>query len=285
MELKPPKTTTEQLEILKERNLIIESEERALEILQSINYYTFTGYLYQHKNKSGKYEDISFEQAHRIYQCDMRIRSIILYATESAERNLKTKISYVIAHNHGALAYTDVSLFKDVDMHSKMMEMFTKSINRNSSVDFVSHHIKKYDSQFPVWVATELFTLGMLHMFYRNLKTGIQKQIAKSFGLGPVYLTSWMESVAYLRNLCAHYMRLYRFNINQTPKQSLHHNKTTSSNKIFDIIYVLKYLVADRNDWNNYVLQKFSQIFDEYNDCVSPHDYGFPEDWLSVLKI
>ena len=117
MELKLPKTTYEQLNILKDKKLLVESDANALKVLESINYYTFTGYLYEYKNKDGNYAGITFEKAHRIYQCDMRIRSVILYAIESAERNLKTKISYYLAHNYGPLSYESPNLFKDKEKH------------------------------------------------------------------------------------------------------------------------------------------------------------------------
>ena len=44
--LKKPKTIDEQLDILKKRNLKIEDEEFAKEILERKNYYYFSGYLH-----------------------------------------------------------------------------------------------------------------------------------------------------------------------------------------------------------------------------------------------
>jgi abortive infection bacteriophage resistance protein len=70
--------------------------------------------------------------------------------------------------------------------------------------------IENYGGQFPVWVITELFTFGMLSYFYGDLPTPDQKQIAKDvFGAIPKNLVSWLRCCTDLRNICAHYGRLY----------------------------------------------------------------------------
>ena len=85
MEIKRPTTIEEQIKILGGRKLVIEDVEFAQNVLLSVNYYNFTGYLHTYKNADDNYENISFNQAYRIYLCDRRIRSTILYAIESIE--------------------------------------------------------------------------------------------------------------------------------------------------------------------------------------------------------
>ena len=44
-----------------------------------------------------------------------------------------------------------------------------------------------------------------------------KKAIAKSFGVGYTYFESWLESISYVRNICAHYGRIYNAELSKTP--------------------------------------------------------------------
>lgn len=47
----------------------------------------------------------------------------------------------------------------------------------------------------------------------------IKKEIAKfGYGIGYTYFESWIEHLAYVRNVCAHYSRLYNAKMPKTPK-------------------------------------------------------------------
>lgn len=63
-----------------------------------------------------------------------------------------------------------------------------------------------YDNQFPLWVISELFTFSTLSYFYNDLTTADKKEFA-----GNHYkdMISWMRCCTDLRNICAHYGRLY----------------------------------------------------------------------------
>ena len=281
--VKKATTIDEQINLLKSRNLIISDENRAKKILSSINYYNFTGYLFTYKSNDGKYQNITFDDAYRIYLCDKRIRSIILYVIEIIEHNLKTKISYNMAHMLGELSYTDAANFTNAQEHGKLMNNFNQAVQRNKKVLFVKHHLRKYKGSFPVWVAIELFTFGMVWNCFKYLQTPIRKKIASDFGTGAVYLESWIECVSYLRNMCAHYMRLYRLNIQKTPKQSKLHGTFTASNRVYDILYVMRFLMPSNDEWANYIIPELSAIFTQYSDVVSPSDYGFPSDWETII--
>lgn len=280
-EIKKATTIDEQIEILKNRNLFIENEELAKKVLSSINYYNFTGYFYTYKDKEGKYNNITFNDAYKIYLCDKRIRAIILYAIEIVEHNLKTKISYTMAHSLGELSYLDKENFINEEEHKRLIEHFNQAVQRNHKIPFVKHHLNKYEGRFPIWVAVELFTLGMVWNCFRYLQTPIKKKIAAEFNVGAIYLESWIECISYLRNMCAHYMRLYRFNIQKTPKRSKNHNVHIATNRIYDIVNIIRFLMPETGEWDNYIAPTFKQIFDEYSDVINPKDYGFPVDWES----
>ena len=88
--------------------------------------------------------------------------------------------------------------------------MFTGKINiaisNNKKAPFVRHYIEKHDRNFPLWVISELFTFGMLSRFYSDLKTADKKAFA---GVDHKHMVSWLKCCTDLRNICAHYGRLY----------------------------------------------------------------------------
>ena len=49
------------------------------------------------------------------------------------------------------------------------------------------------------------------------MKNPDKKAIAQTFGVGYTYIESWLESISYVRNICAHYGRLYNAKLSKTP--------------------------------------------------------------------
>lgn len=283
---KDAKTIDEQIQLLINRNLIIENMENARNILFTINYYNFTGYLFDCKENDGSYKNITFEQAYSMYLCDKRLKSILLYAIEIIEHNIKTKLAYFIAHEIAPTGYLDAGNFSDDDEHKRLIYNFNKAVKRNKNIPFVKHHIVKYNRMFPIWVAVELFTFGMVWNCYKYIKVPIKKSIAKEFNTGIRQLESWIECISYLRNLSAHYMRLYNFNVQKTPKEcNRNFVDFKRTYKIYDIVYVMKFLMPDPDEWNNYIIPTLSQVFEKYESDIDIRAYGFPEGWELQLKI
>lgn len=259
----------------------------AQKVLSRLNYYTFTGYLHDYKTSSDQYQPgTTFEDILTIYQCDKRFKSILLYCIDEIEHNLKNKIAYIFAHTAGELAYTKHAYFKDVSKHQDFMVLFYNAVSRNKSLPFVKHHLNHYGGEFPIWVAIELFSFGMLKNFYQNLKTGLQKKIAKEFGLSVSLLEDWMGNIVYLRNMCAHYMRLYNLNLSRVPaKDKFDADRPPYSHKVYDIIYIMKTIILNTEDWNGYILPTMEHIFEQYDEYINIAAYGFPENWQTVLRI
>ena len=97
-------------------------------------------------------------------------------------------------------------------------------------------------------------------------------------------LQNWLECIVYIRNMSAHYMRLYNLTMPLTVKNYKNcFENFTPSHKLFDVIYAMKYLMPDIKEWNNYIISNVSQIFDEYEQYVDISAYGFPNEWKDYL--
>ena len=284
--LKPPKTFKEQLKILHNHGLIIDNPERALIILSKVNYYRFSAYLLPFRIKDAKtyHSSPTFSNIYKIYEFDRRLRALLQSAIEPIEILLKTQIAYYHGHTYGPEGYLLSENFKSSLFHKKFLEEFNITVDKNSKALFVRHHHEKYGSKFPIWVATELFSLGMLSKFYSNMPRPDKKKIADCpFSTGPEQLESWMKCLTDLRNRCAHYMRLYYYNfvVNPTYPKGCKHRL---SGKLFDVIYVLQYLYLDKKKWDSEFLIPLEALITEYIDVIQLEYIGFPNTWVHCLK-
>ena len=88
--MKIAKSIEEQLEILKSRGIIITDEEKAKQILQDINYYTMTGYMFQFKRNENYQEDISFDLIYNLYLFDNELKTLLLAQVLKIEEKIKS---------------------------------------------------------------------------------------------------------------------------------------------------------------------------------------------------
>ena len=283
--MKEAKTIEEQLEILEKRGLIIENRDRAIETLRNVNYYTLTGYLFPFKKSNIYQKGTSMNLAIRLYHFDNEIRNVLTALMVEAEEKLKTRIAYniAIAHSDDPLIYTDVNYFKSANDHSHFMADFQSNVRNNREVPFVKHHIQKYRSQFPIWVAVNLFTLGNLKYLYKNIPSRDRKNISREFNVSPKTLDSWIDALRILRNKLAHNMRLYETTFQKTPKLEKHHSIRITNNRLFANFVLLKYLLDDSEVWQSAIVN-LDKIFVKYQDSIELSSIGFSENWKSILE-
>ena len=281
--LKKPTTIEEQIELLKNREVVIEDENFAKKILRIYNYYFVTGYLHPYKTSEDKYKNIGFNEIATQIKFDMRLREICMYALDIIEKGLKTIIAYEFSHNYenGNIAYAySLYFLNDEDKHTRLMEHYNVSLNNNKELPYVKHNMKTYGI-LPTWVAIELFTLGNIEKFFSMLDTNTKKKIEDIIGFPKNKIQNWIENLRIFRNMVAHNQRLYNFSILSMPKKAKEYNKQTG--KIFDYVIVMKYLFLDNEDWNTYVLPRLEYIFDDFKDNIDLKCIGFPDDWKNIL--
>lgn len=201
---------------------------------------------------------------------------------EQVEIAFRTHISYHIAHKYGPLGYYEAGHFNSLDYHNSFLNEFDREIKRSHEI-FVRHHNVKYHGQLPVWVAIEVLSFGSLSKLYSNMNNEDKNSIAKTnYKVPAVYLESWLKCFSYIRNICAHYGRLYNRPLTSKPrlnKKSL--EMGIISDRIFAHIYVLKELIQG-DEWKLFVT-KLEALITEYNNVVELDKIGFPEDWEAIL--
>jgi abortive infection bacteriophage resistance protein len=211
------------------------------------------------------------------------MRALIFSAIGEIELYARTVISYYHAHKYGADGYLDAANFAPQSDHVSLITLLQTEIRRNRNLPFVKHHIKHYEGVFPIWVAVELFSSGMLSHFYAYMPREDRKAVAVIFKTKETYLASWLRAITVLRNICAHYGRLYYSLFSNVPKLPKH-LELQPTRKLFDQVLTLKLLSPTPKQWNASFLPKLSALIDEYGESISLEDIGFSPDWENVLR-
>ncbi len=281
--LKEPKTFQEQLNILKDKNVIIENEEFALNTLSKINYYRLSAYglTLKDKDKDLYNDGVTFRQIKRIYDFDKRLRELFLYYLEIVEVEFRTKIAYFHVHDFGALGYKNAENFKNSYHHNRFLNTLEDGIQKSSKELFVIHHKHKYDGLFPFWVAIEVTSFGDLSRLYRNLLRETKIKIIEHLKIPPETVASWLHTLSHVRNICAHYGRLYGKDLIIKPSFTDFKTEKIDNSAVFSIVFILMHFLQ-RSDRTNFIIG-LNGLIEEYIDDINLSHIGFPNEWQSIL--
>ncbi|MCR5084857.1 MAG: Abi family protein [Succinivibrionaceae bacterium] len=169
-------------------------------------------------------------------------------------------------------------------IHANIIRQFQEEIKRNKNLPFVKHHNTKYNSKFPIWVAVELFSFGQLSSLYSIMKSKDRKEIARQYDCSPNDLGVWIQCLVEVRNICAHYGRLYNLPLRFKPPLPLAYQKYyRAQNKLFPVIVVLKLLLLSHGQWNSF-FEILNGLMNKYKHVVNLSFIGFPPEWEMVLS-
>lgn len=282
----PSMSIDEQVENLKSLGLIINDEEYAKMILNDISYFRLIkAYSLGFKPKNGKYnEGVTFEQIIDLYLFNANFRQITFSVIEKIEVNVRCRIANYFADTYGVLGYKDPANFVGEEYHHTFLADIEEEIGRNTRAPFVRNFKENYEGgELPIYALVEVFSFGTLSKFYKNMKNEDKKAVAKSFGIGYTYLESWLESISYMRNICAHYGRLYNAKLSKTPMLYKEYSQAgIGNNRIFGVLLCMKQILKNDAHWNQYVDQ-IDMLIDKY-EKVDVKTMGFPGNWKELLK-
>lgn len=282
-----PLSVEQQIENLKTLNLTIEDEDLAARFLNDVSYFRFIkAYSLGLKPKNGSYRDgVTFNQLMELYKFNSKFRQLLFPLIERVEINLRCRIANYFCSVYGVLGYKVPGNFTDETYHTAFLQDVSSEIFRNKNAPFVKNFLNNYENGgIPFYALVEILSFGTLSKFYKNMKNPDKKQVAATYGIGYTYLESWVESIAYVRNLCAHYGRLYNAKLSKTPR--LYHQDTDQgavNNRIFGILCCMKHLFAKDRHWTEF-LNSLEALFKKYPH-VDLSTMGFTENWREILEV
>lgn len=280
-----PLDVLQQIENLKSLGLIINDEDKAIEFLNNVSYFRLIK-AFGIKEKNSNFSDgITFENIKGLYIFNAKLRHLLFAQLEKVEVNLRCRIANYFSCKYGIFGYKDAENFKRPEYHEKFLADIETEIKRNNKAAFVRNFKDNYEGgDLPFYALVELFSFGTLSKFFKNMKNSDKKEVAKSYGVGYTYLESWFEHLAFVRNICAHYGRLYNSNLTITPKLYDQYTELkVSSLRVFASLICLKHLLPNDEHWQKFIV-KVSLLIEDF-PCVKPALMGFPDnDWEIILS-
>jgi len=213
--LKPPLSIHAQIEQLKQRGLHIGDDASASRYLQRVGYYRLMGYLHTQRvpGSDNFRENATFEDAVSLYEFDRGLRDLVMEAVGHIEVALRTLITYHFAHAYGPFGHMEArNLTIRGRAYDTWLESVSKEVSRSREA-FIEHYRGKYTlpafPNVPIWMATEVMSLGSLSRFYAALHSREQKAVAGEVGVFAPVLVSWLHVTSVVRNVVAHHSRLW----------------------------------------------------------------------------
>lgn len=217
---KVPLEYSAQLDLLAGRGLVIANRVEAEAFLSRVNYYRLSAYCIPFERPRHAFQSgTKFEHIQALYELDRRLRQQVMEAIEVVEVATRTTMAYHLSHRYGPFAHSTAATFRDPKKHADWMTEVLKETGRSRET-FVSHFKATYDEfpQLPIWAAVEIMSFGSLSKLYAELGEGDQTAIAKTFGLHRRVFESWLHTLVYVRNICAHHARLWNRELAIAPK-------------------------------------------------------------------
>jgi abortive infection bacteriophage resistance protein len=285
---KPPKTYSEQLQLLKNRGLTVNSDDKALHLLEKLSYYRLSGYWYPLLKEPKKAhifkEGVDFQTAFRIYRFDRDLRIFILKELEKIEVAIRAQLIYQLSHHSGCFWFTDTTVFvNSMDHHNSLNKLSTEF--KKSDEEFIKAFKKTYSDPFPPsWMMLEIASFGSLSKLYKNLKSGKTKRnIAHYFGLDDSTFSSWLHCFVYIRNVCAHHSRLWNRGMSISPQIPLNpsnnwlNNNNVNNNRSYFILSMMLYLLQSIDKKHQFIF-RLKILLKKYPN-IDVTAMGFPSNW------
>ncbi|WP_289058689.1 Abi family protein [uncultured Flavobacterium sp.] len=299
---KPAYSIADQIALLKHRGMLFRNEADAPHFLENISYYRLKGYwwdLQTDRNTHNLHANTYFEDIIERYNFDRQLRLILFDAIERIEIALRTKMIHHLSMAYGGLWYLDSTLFENTQItlrdgtiktiHQNTVEELQKEFNRSQEI-FIKDHRNRYPGQdADAWKIMETASFGTLSKLYKAMKNQLPEKafIAQEMGLNlHSELSSWLESINYVRNIIAHHSRLWSRTMVKTPRHNLNNPKgqwfinpltPVQSKKPFLIITSMIYL-CNYVTPGHQIKSKILTLFNS-NPNIQIYKLGFLNNW------
>lgn len=309
MESKIFKTLDEQIEILKGKNLVIDNEEYAKEVLLRENYFFLNGYrlpLMKSKDNKVYIDGVKFEELYSLLLFDRKLRNIVFKNILIIENNLKSVISYQLSLKYGYKEknYLNPNNFNTSSEKRKQVNDLLTKMKRQIKINATqhsatSHYLNNY-GYIPLWVLVKVLSFGIVSELFSILKKEDQYAIVDIYGLDIKNFLEYLPILSNYRNLCAHEDILYDNKTARTIEDCRYHKELKipimnnefiyGKNDLFALVIIIKSMLKD-NEVNDFVLEVKNALDNlEYNLRSIPINkildrMGFPDNWMDIAKI
>lgn len=216
-----------------------------------------------------------------LYNFDRHLRILIMDAIERIEVAVRTQICLTLA-----TSYNDSHWHLRRDLFTPEYKYYSllskcEMEQQRSKEPFARHYQRTYNSPtlLPSWMMSEVLSMGTWSQLYENLAhRHDRKKISDAFKLPLITFESWLHSLTYIRNLCAHHSRLWNRQFTISPKQLDPYKKYFTPNTTFAaqaaMIHLLLKVISPDSKWTNKLFELLNK-----SPFVTPSRMGFTDHW------
>ena len=315
---KPALRVEQQLELLKQQGLYVANNDRAMRFLEVVTLFRLSPYMrpFQESDPEHTFKPGSTLKAIvDIYRFDGSLRRITMDAIERVEVGMRATISNHMCPKYGPDWIADASIFSSTYSHSdllrplrdqlgrerKKLEREIDRIRKSSQPDGVlqqrienrmrDNYFRFYGSTYahpelpPAWAILEELSLGTVSTLFNAIGKNVDKKaIASRFHLPFEVLASWLHTLTFIRNCCAHHSRLWNRELSirpSLPKEWVIPNapadRPQPKQRLYIVLTMLAYLtdlISPDSQWKFHLAKITDQQESGYLSLM-----GFPNDW------
>lgn len=304
---KPYLPVTDQVALLQSRGMKISELGKASLCLERIGYYRLSGYWYSWRevtppNPPTQPKPVvhdhfkrgaEFKHVIDLYVFDKKLRLLFLDGIERIEVGIRSEIALLLGRYsptaHRNVAYLSRKFTTATKEHADWIARLDYAYGK-SKEDFIKHHKKTYQAPLPLWIAVELWDFGMLSYFLGGMRDSDLDILATKYGFPRRdLLTSWVRSMNFVRNVCAHHSRLWNRSMIDQPKApasgaitELDHlaNDTYAQERLYGVAVAIRYLLRTINPTTSWG-ERLGTLLENFPSApgISIRNMGFPSDW------
>lgn len=238
---------------------------------------------------AGACDGTTLRDVHQSILFDRAMQSILLEYIGYFELQFRAQYSYHMAIESGAFAHRYKENFKREDHFLSFLNTYEGEFARQMRIrnGKISSLYAEY-GDVPIWHAVEIMTFGTLSKMYRNTRSkSVRMAVADSFGVDYATLSSWMRTISFVRNRCAHFGSLMNSALVSQPKR-IEGLLLETSHPFYSVLILEKMLSAPEmytGDMSmNYSIELLTRIVTTIGEfsCAVTGRY-LPSDWKDLL--
>ena len=309
MKLKTFKTIDEQIEILRNKGLIIDDVDSAKEILLRENYFFLLGYRHVFLRDESSREFIpgtNFRELYALFTFDRQVRNIIFKNLLIVENNIKSILSYQLSKKYGIKErnYLNPNNFTKDPQRSRQVNDLIKKMKRQIRVNggqhsATMHYLTNY-GYIPLWIVVKVLSFGIVSELYSILTNEDQNDIAELFNVNRTDLVTYLSILSNFRNLCAHEDILFDHRTHRVISDTKYHHYLNIAQEdgefvygkedLFALILILKHVLR-KADFS-LLMNELSYEIDVLDGRVHSIEIrrilelmGFPENYKDIVRL
>ena len=304
------KTLDQQINILKEKGLVINDIGFAKKVLFKENYFFLSGYryLFMTKYKEKKFNDgTTFDELYSVFLFDRHIRNLMFKNILIIENNIKSIMSYQLSKKYGFKEkdYLNPDNFTKDPMREKqvydVLGKMKRQIRVNGKQHTATQHYMFNYGYIPMWILVKVLSFGLISELYLILKNEDKEAISNFYEIDTEEMGTYLNLLSNFRNICAHEDILYDHRTQRLISDTEIHYKLDipkdeegiykfGKNDLFAMVIILKQML-EKDEFIDF-LRELEYEINLLDSCVNTvplnsilNRIGFPDNWFEISKI